>query len=122
MKRPVIIAMLKLGGEAVLLAIVVGIVIVIIGNVNKWETSIRYSNAFFIAGCLMIIGGAFSRMAAGQEWGIFQRFSAESFRDMSPGERANYIVEASSSVRLVIVGVVSGVLLMLLSLVVWNLF
>ena len=68
---------------------------------------------------MLIIGGAFSRQAAGQDWDSFQMLSAESFRDMSPGERADFIVNASSSVRLVVLGVVSGILLFLISLVVF---
>ncbi len=120
MKRSVITAALKLVGEAVLIAIAVGIFIGIVGNLNHWNSSTRYSNAFFIAGCLLFIAGAFSRKAAGEEWGTFMRMNAESFRDMSPGERAEFIVNASSSLRLVIVGGVSGILLMLFSLLVWS--
>ncbi len=41
---------------------------------------------------------------------------------MSPTERANFIVEASSSLRLVIVGLLSGVSLMIISSLVWELF
>jgi hypothetical protein len=114
MKR-LIITVIKMCGEAVLLAIFAGIVIGIIGYLNKWETSVKYSNAFFIAGALIIIGGAFSRLGAGQDWDSFQMLSAESFRDMSPGERANFIVNASSPVRLVILGLLSGILLILIS-------
>ena len=119
MKRQVVMAMLKMGGEAVFLTIFAGIVIGIIGNLNKWDSSIQYSNAFFIAGSLLLICGVFSRRAAGQEWYSFQLLSAESFRQMSPGERADFIVNASSSVRLVILGLVSGILLILISLVVF---
>ena len=122
MKRLVIVTAIKMCGEAILITILVGIVIAIIGNLNGWETSVKYSNAFFIAGCLVIIAGASSRMGAGQEWGSFQLLSGESFRDMSPGERANFIVEASSSFRLVILGLLSGVLLILISQLVWYWF
>ncbi len=38
------------------------------GNLNKWDTSVKYSNAFFIAGALVIIGGLSSRMAASEDW------------------------------------------------------
>ena len=82
----------------------------------------KYSNAFFIAGALVIIGGLSSRMAASRDWNSFQRLNAESFRDMSPTERANYIVEASSSLRLAIIGLLSGISLMLISSLVWELF
>jgi hypothetical protein len=120
MKRFVITAVLKLAGEAVLITLLVGIIIAVLGNLNQWETSARYSNAFFIAGGLVFIGGAFSRKAAGEEWGTYMRINAEGFRDMSPGERAEFIVNASSSLHLVIVGVLSGSLLMLISLLVWT--
>jgi hypothetical protein len=106
---------IKLFGEACLIALCAGIAILVIGTWRKWDSSIQYSNAFFLAGCLIFIGGGISRMAAGQEWGAFQRLGSESFRDMSPGERANFIVDVSSPVRLVIVGVSSGILLFILS-------
>jgi len=41
---------------------------------------------------------------------------------MSPTERANFIVEASSSLRLVILGLLSGISLMLISSLVWGMF
>jgi hypothetical protein len=83
MKRPLFMTMIKMGGEAVFLTIAAGIAIGIIGYFNKWDTSIKYSNAFFIAGCLMIAAGAMSRLGAGQEWYSFQLLHAESFRDMT---------------------------------------
>ena len=122
MKRLAIMSMIKMCGEGILLTIFAGIVIGIIGNLNKWDTSLEYSNAFFIAGCLLIIAGTSSRLGAGQEWNYFQGLYAESFRDMSASERANLIVNASSSVRLVILGLLSGILLILISVLVTNLF
>jgi hypothetical protein len=41
---------------------------------------------------------------------------------MSPGEQADFIVEASSSVRLIIVGVLSGIWLILIAALVTKLF
>jgi hypothetical protein len=122
MKRLVIMAMIKMCGEAVLLTIFAGIVIGIIGYMKKWDTSLAYSNAFFIAGCLMIVSGALSRLGAGQEWNNFQSLYAESFRDMSSSERSNFIVNASSSFRLVILGLLSGILLILISVYVTKMF
>ena len=115
MKRLVMMAILKMGGKIILLTIIIGAVIGVIGHINHWNSSIAYSNAFFIAGCLLIIGGVFSRQAAGQDWDSFQWLSAEGFRGMSPGERASYIVSASSSIRLIILGLLSGILLILIS-------
>ena len=122
MKRLVITAMIKMGGEVILLTISAGSIIGIIGYLNKWDTALKYSNAFFIAGSLLIIAGASSRLGAGQERNIFQGLYAESFRDMSASERANFIVNASSSVRLVILGLLSGSLLFIISLLMAKMF
>ena len=122
MKRLVFMTMVKLCGEAIFIAILVGIAIGIIGNLKKWDTSLEYSNAFTIAGFLVIIAGASSRLGSGQEWNNFQGLYAESFRDMNAGERANFIVNASSSFRLVILGLLSGLLLILCSVLVMELF
>jgi hypothetical protein len=115
MKRLVIMAIIKMCGKALLLTIVAGIVVGVIGHIKKWDTSLAYSNAFFIAGCLVIVAGASSRLGAGQQWRSFQFLYAESFRDMSSDERANFIINASSSVSLVILGLLSGILLILIS-------
>ena len=122
MKRVVILAILKMCGKAVLLTIIAGTVVGVFGYMNKWDTSLAYSNAFFIAGCLAIIGGLSSRLGAGQEWRNLQLLHAESFRDMSSSQRANLIVEASSSASLVILGLLSGILLILISVLVTGMF
>lgn len=119
MKRLIIMTVIKFCGEAVFIAILVGIAIGIIGNFNNWDSSQKYSNAFAIAGFLVIIAGASSRLGSGQEWNEYQGLYAESFRDMDAGERANYIVNASSSFRLVILGLLSGSLLILCSVLIW---
>ncbi len=115
MKQLVIKAILKMCGESILIATIAGVAIGIIGYINKWDSSIAYSNAFFLAGCLVIIAGTASRLGASQERANFQLLYAESFRDMSNTERANFIINASSSIRLVILGLLSGILLMLIS-------
>ncbi len=122
MKRLVLMAILKMCGKAISITMITGIVIAGIGYMNKWDTSIAYSNAFFIAGCLLIIAGGMSRLAAGQEWNAFQLFSGESFRNMSSGDRVNFIINASSSLNLVILGLLSGILLILISLIVTKIF
>jgi hypothetical protein len=122
MKRLVIMAIIKMCGKAILLTTIAGIVIGVIGHIGKWDTSLAYSNAFFLAGCLAIVAGALSRLGASQEWRNFQSLYAESFRDMSNDERATFIVNASSSVSLVILGLLSGILLVLISVLVTKMF
>lgn len=120
MKRFVIQAIIKMCAKAILLTAIIGVVIGILGYINKWNSSIAYSNAFFLAGCLVIIAGTSSRLAACQEWNSFQLLSAESFREMSRGERANFIINASSSLSLLILGILSGILLILISAIAAN--
>ena len=87
-----------------------------------WDTSLAYSNAFFIAGGLVFVAGAASRLTAGQDWRNSRLLYAESFRGMSSSERANFIVNASSSLRLPILGAASGILLAIISELVAKLF
>jgi hypothetical protein len=122
MKRLVIKAIIKMCTKSILLAIIIGVVIGMIGYINKWNSSIAYSNAFFLAGCLVIVAGTSSRLAAGQEWNNFQLLFAESFRDMSSSERANFIINSSSPVRMVILGLLSGILLIIISVFVTKMF
>jgi hypothetical protein len=122
MKRLVLTTMIKVGGESVLLTVLAAIVIGILGYWNRWSTSLQYSNAFFLAGSLLIIAGTSSRLAAGQQRNFFQQIYADSFREMSASEQANFIIQASSSVRVVILGLVSGILLCSLSFFITKLF
>lgn len=122
MNRSVIDAIIKMFGKAILLTIIAGIVIGVIGYLNKWDTSLAYSNAFFFAGCLMIIAGTSSRLGAGQGWSQFRSLYAESYRNMSTSERADFIVNVSSSFNLVILGLLSGIMLILISAFVTEMF
>ena len=122
MKRLIIVTIIKMCGKAILLTTIAGIVIGVIGYINKWDTPFAYSNAFFLAGCLAIIAGLSSRLGASQGWRTFQSPHAESFRGMSSSERANFIVEASSSISLVMLGLLSGILLILISVFMTNMF
>jgi hypothetical protein len=122
MKRLVYTIILKILGKALLLTLVVGIAIVAIGYFNQWDSSVQYVNAFFIAGCLVIIAGASSRMTAGAGRDQFQYLYAESFRDMSSTERANLIANASSSYSQVILGFLSGFFLIAISVIILKIF
>jgi hypothetical protein len=115
MKRLVIRAVIQMCVKSILLTTIIAVVISIIGYINKWDSSLAYSNAFFLAGCLAFVAGGLSRFAAGQEWNNFQLLSAESFREMSSSERANFIIDVSSSLGTVIFGLLTGILLILIS-------
>jgi hypothetical protein len=115
MDRLIIQAIVKICAKSIVLATVIVLVIGIIGYINRWDSLVAYSNAFFLAGCLIIVAGGLSRFGAGQEWSAFQLLYAESFREMSNSDRANFIINASSSVSLLILGLLSGLWLILLS-------
>jgi hypothetical protein len=51
-----------ISGIAIAVSIVVGLVIVVIGRVNGWTTSLLYSNAFFVAGVLIAGAGIANRL------------------------------------------------------------
>lgn len=59
MKPSVSRAVVRKGSIALAFAAVVGVVIIVVGRVNGWSTSLPYSNAFFVAGVL-IAGGGFA--------------------------------------------------------------
>ena len=115
MKRVVIKAIIKMCAKSIALTTIIGVVIGIIGYINKWNSSIAYINAFFVAGCLLIISGISSRLAAGQEWNNFQLLNADGFHEMSSSGRVIFIINESSPISLVILGVLSGILLMPIS-------
>jgi hypothetical protein len=120
MKRLVIKAIIKMCVESILITTMIGVAIGFIGYINKWTSPIAYSNAFFLAGCLVIIAGTSSRLAAGQGNNNHQLLYAESFRKMSSSERANFIIDSSSSLCTVILGLLSGILLILISAIAMN--
>ena len=122
MKRLVIMTILKMCAKAIGFTLMAGIVVGVIGYTRKWNTPIAYSNAFFIAGCLMIAAGGLSRLGAGQEWKVFSSFHSESLRHMSSSEFANFIIDASSSASLVILGISSGILLIIIAVLVMKIF
>ncbi|MBI5294544.1 MAG: hypothetical protein HY869_03635 [Chloroflexi bacterium] len=122
MKSPVIKEITKLCAKSFAITTIIGVVIGIIGYVKEWNSPIAYSNAFFVAGCLLIIAGTSSRYAASQDWNEYQLLNAESFREMSSSQRINHIVNENSPLHLVLLGVLSGILLILISAIAAFLF
>lgn len=115
--RLIIRSIVNMCVKSLLIAAITGVIISVIGYVYNWSSLIAYSNALFIAGSLLFIAGAFSRYAAGQGLPNLRLFHAESLRNMSSSELANFIVAESSSPNIVILGLLSGILLMLLSVI-----
>ncbi len=115
MKRLIIKAIFTMCAKALGFTAAIAVIIAIIGYVNKWDSTLAYSNAFFLAGCLMIVAGTASNFRGSQENYNYRLFTAESFRGMSGSERALYIMNVNSPISNVILGVLTGILLILIS-------
>ena len=122
MKRLVMKVIINMCAKTLALTTIVGVLIGVVGYLNKWDSPLKYSNAFFLAGCLVLIAGMSSRLSAGQNWHSFQLLSAASFRGMSSSDRVNFIFNTSSSISALVLGLLSGILLILISAVVAYLF
>lgn len=112
-KHPVIILL----GEALLLTALISLLVGLLGRLGRWESPVAYSNAFFFAGLLIFVGGAISRISAGQGMFNFPSLTAESYKNMDSAERFRHIIKANSPIRLVILGALSGAFLVLISMI-----
>jgi hypothetical protein len=121
MKRLIIKEIVKMSAKCIVLTLVVVGIIVAIGYTRKWDTPVKYSDAFFMAGGFLIIAGGFSRYTSGSDFNFFQQISAESFRGMSSSEQAIFIINASSSVSTAVLGVLTGIFLIIISAITANL-
>jgi hypothetical protein len=87
MNRVVMMAIVNTFAKSILLATMIAVVIGIIGYINQWDTSLVYSNAFFIAGALAIIAGTSSRLAAADRQHRATNDSARRFSVVTTGWR-----------------------------------
>src|SRR5512138_2031704 len=104
MKRTISAVILKLGGEAVLLAIVGALVVGLLGRLGRWDTSLQYADAFFIAGCLLIVAGTASKLARSQDTPAFQWLETSAFHDLNANQQEGYVSDMGHSLRVVVVG------------------
>ena len=118
MTRQVIKAIIKFIAKSILLTVAISIVIGLFGYLNQWQSSIKYSNAFFLVGCLVTVAGTASRLGAGQGLHSLQYLNMESFRGMSGTERVNFIINANSPIGFVVLGLVTGISLILIAVIV----
>ena len=103
--------------EALLITLAIGTLILILGAVGRWESNVTYSNAFFIAGLVIFVTGAISRISAGQGLFNFPSITAESYKKLNVSDRMKFIISTNSPIRLVLLGATTGLLLVLISLV-----
>jgi ABC-type glycerol-3-phosphate transport system permease component len=114
MKRLIIRAAIKIGVKSIVFTTIIGAVIGVIGYIKKWDSPVTYSNAFFLAGCVVLIAALSSRYAAMRS-SHSPSFHTTSYHEMNSQEQEDYISSMSSSLSTVIFGVMSGLLLILIS-------
>ena len=118
MSKQVIQAISKFLMKSILITAAISAAILLFGYFNQWDSSVKYSNAFFVVGCLVIVAGTASRMGAGSGLHSLQYLNMESFRGMSGSERVDFIINANSPIGLVVLGLVTGMSLILIAVIV----
>jgi hypothetical protein len=120
MKSLIVKAIINLCVKSILLTLAIGSLISLLGFVNHWATSLAYSNAFFLAGCLVIVAGTATKLSAQHDYSETFRF--ESFRKTFLNEPANATENSSGSLNLVALGLSTGISLALISILIDRLF
>lgn len=120
MKSPIGKALIKLAAKSLFFTAAIGSAVCLLGYVSHWETSLAYSNAFFLAGCFVLIAGTATQFAAQADYS--QTFRFERFREMSFREQADLIADSTGAFSRVALGVSSGVCLALIAVLIEKLF
>ena len=121
MKKIIINSIIELLAEAILFTLAIGGVIVILGYFRKWDSPVSYSDAFFLVGLLVFATCVISRLSSSQGMFNFPSLTAESYKKMDFSERMQYIIHINSPRRLVILGFLTGLFLILISVIVSSL-
>ncbi len=102
---------------------VVSILLVVVGLLLKWKNSIQFSNAFFWAGAILVIFGVLSIFGGYGMRSNFGVIYSQSAGDMNIVERTKqWIADTEQSYSIYILLLFSGVVLMLLSVLIGEIF
>ena len=110
---------LKLAGIVSILTIVISAIVLIIGAIVQWREPVQYSNAFFIAGAILVVLGFLSISGGFTQRGNFNMTYAETAGNANISERTqrmmNDITQRYGAMTLL--GTV-GILLMVISVLI----
>ncbi len=102
---------------------VVSILLVVVGLLLKWKNSIQFSNAFFWAGAILVIFGVLSIFGGYGMRSNFGVIYSQSAGDVNIVERTKqWIADTEQSYSIYILLLFSGVVLMLLSVLIGEIF
>jgi len=102
---------------------IVSILLVVMGLLLKWKSTIQFSNAFFWAGAILVIFGVLSIFGGYGMRSNFGVIYSQSAGDMNIVERTKqWIADTEQSYSIYILLLFSGVVLMLLSVLIGEIF
>lgn len=102
---------------------VVSILLVVVGLLLKWKNSIQFSNAFFWAGAILVVFGVLSIFGGYGMRSNFGVIYSQSAGDMNILERTKqWIADTEQSYSIYILLLFSGVVLMLISVLIGEIF
>ena len=102
---------------------IVSILLVVMGLLLKWKSTIQFSNAFFWAGAILVVFGVLSIFGGYGMRSNFGVIYSQSAGDMNIVERTKqWIADTEQSYSIYILLLFSGVVLMLLSVLIGEIF
>jgi hypothetical protein len=110
---------LRLLGTILGLTLLVSLIVLVFGMVSRWNTSMQFSNGFFIAGVLVIAFGFLSISGGLEHRADFSLIYAESVRQASIAERTQQMMaNINQGYRNLVVLAGVGILLIAISIVI----
>jgi hypothetical protein len=107
-----ILAYLKLAGNALAVAIILGLLVSSIGWIFGWRTPVTFSNGMFFSGAALIVLGILSVMGGYSMRSDFKVLYSQSAGDMSLGDRTRrWVADMTQGYRLLVLMTVAGLLL-----------
>ncbi|HEY6072678.1 MAG TPA: hypothetical protein VIV15_04600 [Anaerolineales bacterium] len=105
------------------LALVLGALVALFGLISGWRNAIEFSNGMFVMGSAVVIFGLLSVWGGFTARGSFAITYAQSVSDMSILERGKlWMLDSLRGYNVVVVGTVCGLLLIGVSILVYQLF
>ena len=102
---------------------IVSILLVVMGLLLKWKSTIQFSNAFFWGGAILVVFGVLSIFGGYGMRSNFGVIYSQSAGDMNILERTKqWIADTEQSYSIYILLLFSGVVLMLLSVLIGEIF
>ncbi len=109
--------------KSLIISGIVSVILVVAGLLLSWKTAIQFSNAFFWAGAILIVFGVLSVFGG---YGMRSNFGvvySQSSGDMNILERTKqWINDTEQSYSIYILLLISGAILMLLSVLIGEIF